>query len=255
MKKLSVILASLVLAATVSTPALAAIEVSGSAYVGVFDKYLWRGYDLSNGQPVAQGGINLSAGGFTLSYWSNVQLSNGNKPESAPGADDAIDWLDGDEVTETDITLDYSHDFGPVKMSVGDIYYNFNVPGSTHELYLGLTGNVLLSPTVKVYYDWDLANDLDMDGLYYTVGVSHSFDLGENLALGLGAAANYNDESPFVGDYNDWHNYELSASLAYAVTDQISITPSFVYSSAISDDAKENIDSEMLGGLTVSMSF
>lgn len=248
MKKLNVILATLVLAAAVATPALAAIEVSGSVYVGVLDKYMWRGIDLSNSQPVAQGGVNISAEGFTLSYWSNVQLSNG----CADGTDCA---LQSDEVTETDITLDYTHDFGPVKMSVGDIYYNFNVPGNTHELYLGLTGNVLLSPTAKVYYDWDVANDLDMDGLYYTLGVSHSFALMDGLSLGLGATAGYNDESPYIGDYTGWNNYELSASATYAITDQISITPSFVYSSPISDDAKEAIDSEMASGITVSLSF
>jgi uncharacterized protein (TIGR02001 family) len=251
MKKFSVILATLVLAAVVATPALAAIEVSGSVYAGVLDKYMWRGINLSSSQPVAQGGVNVSAGGFTLSYWSNVQLSNGCKDGDCP--------LQSDEVTETDITLDYSHDFGPVKLSVGDIYYNFNVPGNTHELYLGLTGNCLLSPTVKVYYDWDYANDIDADGLYYSVGVSHSFDLMDKLSLGLGATANYSDESPYLLSnddvYTGWHNYELSASATYAITDQISITPSIVYSSPISDDAKEAIDSETAGGVTVTFTF
>ena len=73
MKKLSLLLASLVLAATVlATPALAAIEVEGSAYVGYFDKYLWRGFDLSGGLPVVQGGVNLSAKGFV---WNTLVLS------------------------------------------------------------------------------------------------------------------------------------------------------------------------------------
>jgi len=248
MKKLIVIAFALTLAlVAVSTPALATIEVEGDAYVGVYDKYLWRGFDLSNGQPVAQGGVDISALGFTLSYWSNVQLSNGNTAD--------IDWLDGDEVTETDITLDYTHDFGPVSVSVGDIYYNFNVPGNTHEVYLGLTADVLLAPSLKIYYDWDIANELDMDGLYYSLGVSHSFDLMEKISLGLGATANYNDESPFVGEYSDWHNYELSASIDYAVTDQISVTPSFLFSSGISDDAKETIDSEMVAGVSVTLTF
>lgn len=247
MKKLSIVLATIVLATVVATPALAAITVGGSAYVGVYDKYLWRGFDLSNSQPVAQGGVNLSAGEFTLSYWTNVQLSSGNTAE--------IDWLDGDEVTETDITLDYTHDFGPVKLSVGDIYYNFNVPGNTHELYLGLAGNCLLSPTAKVYYDWDIAKDLDVNGLYYSFGVSHGFAPMDGLSLTLGAAANYNDESPYVGAYSDWHNYELTASASYAITEQISINPTFVYSSPISDEAKEAIDSEMVSGVSLALSF
>jgi hypothetical protein len=77
MKKTCLVL--IVLAAAMSalcSPGAAAIEVAGDAYVGVFDKYLWRGFDLSAGEPVAQGGINLTAGGFTLSYWTSVQLSS-----------------------------------------------------------------------------------------------------------------------------------------------------------------------------------
>lgn len=248
MKKFTVIAFAMVLALSVaSTPAQAAIEVEGSVYAGVFDKYLWRGFDLSNGQPVAQGGIDLSAKGFTLSYWSNVQLSSGNNDE--------VFWLDGDEVTETDITLDYTHEFGPIAVSVGDIYYTFNVPGSTHELYLGLAADVLLAPTFTVYYDWDLADELDMDGLYYSFGVSHGFDLLEKVSLGLGAAVNYNNESPFVGDYSDWHNYELNANLDYAITDQLAVSASFGYSSGISDDAKLAIDSETVAGITLSLAF
>ena len=36
-----------VLSLVVSTSAFAAIEVEGDAYLGVYDKYLWRGFDLS----------------------------------------------------------------------------------------------------------------------------------------------------------------------------------------------------------------
>jgi uncharacterized protein (TIGR02001 family) len=243
-----------------SVPAFAAIEVEGDVYAGFYDKYMWRGLNLSASQPVMQGGVDLSAGGFTLSFWSNVQLSNGNSPESSPGADDAVTNLDGDEVTETDITLDYTREFGPVSVSVGDIYYNFNVPGNTHELYLGISADVLLSPSFTVYYDWDYANDIDVDGLYYSFGVSHSFDLMEKLSLGLGAAANYSDESPYLLDgndevYSEWHNYELSSSLDYAINDQLSVSASFVFSEGLSDESRETLDSEMASGVSVTFSF
>ena len=77
MKKLvSVGIVLFVLSIAVSTSALAAIEVEGDAYLGVYDKYLWRGFDLSGSKPVAQGGIDVSAGAFTLSTWTNVQLSS-----------------------------------------------------------------------------------------------------------------------------------------------------------------------------------
>lgn len=256
MKKFIVVAFALTLAlVAVSSPALAAIEVEGDAYVGVYDKYLWRGFNLSEAQPVLQGGVDLSTHGFTLSFWSNVQLSNGNDVVNE------VDFLPSNEVTETDIVLDYTHEFDILSISVGDIFYNFNGAGaSTHELYLGLALDTILAPSFTVYYDWDLANASDEDyegnGLYYTFGVSHGFDLMENLALGLGATVAYNDESPYVSNsYSDWHNYELSASVDYAVTDQISVTPSFLFSEGISDDAKEAIDSELVAGVSVTLTF
>ena len=255
MKKFIVVAFALTLAMTaVSSPALAAIEVEGDVYAGIYDKYMWRGLNLSASQPVLQGGVDVSAKGFTLSYWSNVQLSDGCSSGDSGCA------LQSDEVTETDITLDYTHEFGPVSVSVGDIYYNFNVPGNTHELYLGVSADVLLSPSLTIYYDWDYANDIDADGLYYSLGVSHSFDLMENLSLGLGAAANYSDESPYLTDgmgevYSEWHNYELSGNLDYAITDQISVSASVVFSSGISDEAKETLDSETATGVSVTFAF
>jgi uncharacterized protein (TIGR02001 family) len=255
MKKLTVILATLVLAATVAAaPALAAIEVGGSAYVGYFDKYLWRGYDLSGGQPVVQGGVNLSTSGFTLSYWTNVQASS----------DEGMGLTAG-EASETDITLDYTYAINDlVSVSVGNIYYMLDEPlVNTNELYLGATFNTLLTPSFKVYYDWDEAEE---DGLFYTASISHAVPVGDMVTIGASALVSYNQESdyslpwvdPVTGvneSYSDWHNYELSAKADVKVTDQITITPSFIYSSPICDEAKDMIDSEVLGGVTVTMTF
>lgn len=246
MKKWHVMLASMILAATlVASPALAALEVEGGAYLGYFDKYLWRGVDLSGGTPVVQGGIDLSAKGFTLSYWTNIQT----KDDVVLGSE-----VNGGNATETDITLDYT--FSPVdklSVSVGNIWYALDGADDTKEVYLGLALDVPLSPEFKVYYDYDMAKE---NGLFYSVAVSHSVALSDKLSLDLGALVSYNDENYSVSeDYSDWHNYELSASLTYALTDQLSITPSFLFSSPISDEAKDAIDSEVLGGVTVSFSF
>jgi uncharacterized protein (TIGR02001 family) len=256
MKKWSVLLvAVLMIAATMVPAAQAAIEVEGDVYAGVFDKYMWRGQNLSNSQPVLQGGVDISALGFTLSYWSNVQLSSGKDFSS-------------DEVTETDIVLDYSFDVNDLlSVSVGNIDYTFNAEGNTHELYLGLGLNTLLSPAFTVYYDWDAADSFelpdgtieDVNGLYFDLSVGHTFELAENLGLNLGALVSYSDESPFVigaqKPWSDWNNYELSASVDYAVTDQITVSPSFLYSSGISDEAKRVIDTETVGGINVALTF
>jgi len=79
----------------------------------------------------------------------------------------------------------------------------------------------------------------------------------EKLGLSLGALVSYNDESPFVGVYSEFHNYELSAGLSYAVTDQISVDAYGIYSDAISDEAELAIgdDGESTGGVTVTLAF
>lgn len=242
MKKLIVIAFALALVA-VSTPALATIEVEGDAYVGVYDKYLWRGFDLSGGKPVAQAGVDLTAGNFTLSYWTNLQLSS-----------DAGEGYKSGEATENDIIIDYSRDLSElVSISVGNIYYMLDGLPDTNELYFSTALSTILEPAVTVYYDWDEAQG---DGLYFTASIGHSYELSDALGLSIGALVGYNQESDYaVGDYSDWHNYELSASIDYAVTDQLSVSPSFLFSSGISDDAKESIDSETVAGVSVTLTF
>jgi uncharacterized protein (TIGR02001 family) len=236
MKQLSMVLvALLVFVATLVPAAQAAIEVSGDAYVGYYDKYLWRGENLSESKPVVQGGVDLSTHGFTLSYWSNLQTHNG-------------------EMTETDVTLDYSYDINKLfSVSAGNIFYALDGVPDTNELYFGASVNTILSPAIKIYWDYDQAKD---DGYFITASVGHSFELMDKLGLNLGTLVSYNGASDYsVGDYHNWHNWELSASLDYAVNDQVSISPSFTYSIPISNAADDVIDDQILAGLNATLSF
>lgn len=240
MKKLTVVLVAL-LALSIAGQA-AAMEVSGDAYIGVFSKYLWRGFDLSGGLPVVQGGMDLSAKGVTLGYWSNYQTKND------PGT-----GLRAGEVNETDITLDYTKEIDKVSVSVGNIFYSLDGLNDTNELYLGVAIDTLLSPEFKVYYDYDEADEA---GLFYTLSIGHTIELAKGLGLNAGALVSYNQESDYsVGNYSDWHNYELSASLDYSPMENLTITPSVIFSEGISDAAKANIDSQLVSGLNVSYSF
>lgn len=246
MKKLFVILLVAIMVSAVSaTASLAAIEVEGDAYIGMFDKYLWRGYDLSGSEGVVQGGVDLTYKGFTLSYWTNVQAFDDTEENPI---------FEAGEATETDITLDYSFDLGElVSMSVGNIFYSLEGLKDTNELYVGATLNTILEPSVTVYYDYD---ECEEDGLFFAGSVGHGFDLAEGLSLSLGALVSYNQKSDYaVGNYSAWHNYELSAGVDFAVNDNISISPSFLYSAPISDQAKDAIDYETLTGVSVTFAF
>ncbi len=227
----------------VSTAAAIDLEVSGDVYGGVFDKYLWRGFDLSGSEPVFQFGADLSAAGFTLSYWSNLQIS-----------DDDAEGFESGEITETDITLDYTfnvHDL--VAVSVGNIFYQLEGLNDTNELYLGVGVDTLLAPTLTVYWDYDEAKE---DGYYVTASVGHTFQMMDALGVNLGLAVSYNGASDFaIGNYHDWHNYEAGISADYTIVDNLTVSPSFLYSSALSDDAKLAIDSEILAGVNLTLAF
>jgi uncharacterized protein (TIGR02001 family) len=244
MKKLTVLLvAVLLLGAGLATSAQAAIEVEGDVYVGLWDKYLWRGFDLSDGRPTIQGGIDLSTHGWTLSTWHNWQL------KSSPN------W-DSGELNETDVILTYAFDLGDmVSMTVGDIWYMIEGE-DTNELFVTATLNTLLSPNLKISYDWDGAEE---DGLFYSFDISHTFDLSQwlqNTGLNLGALVSYNQHADgTVADYAGWHNYELTASLDYALTDQLTISPIAWFSSGISSAAKEIIDTETAFALNLTFTF
>ena len=245
MKKLALMLiAVLLLGTTFTVSSQAAIEVEGDVYAGIWDKYMWRGFNLSNSRPTIQAGLDLSiASGWTLSTWHNWQLKSGT------------DYKSG-ELNETDVILTYAFDVGDmVSMSIGDIWYM--VDGKdTNEVFVTATLNTPLSPTLKISWDWDEAKE---DGLFYTFDISHSFDLGqwmENSSLNLGALVAYNQHSDYlVDDYAGWHNYELSASIDYALTDQLTISPIFIFSSGISSGGKNAIDTETAGALNLTFTF
>ena len=212
------------------TPAMAAVEVTGDAYVNYSSMYLWRGFDLSDSKSVIQGGMDLSAKGVTLSYWSNYNL-------------------DVSDLDETDFIVDYTFDASElVSVSVGHILYSLN-GDDTSEVYAGIALNTLLSPSLTIYYDYDaFAGDVFVAG-----SIGHSLDLQEGLSLSLGLLVSYADND----SYSDFHNAELSAGLDFAVTDQISISPSVIYSTPLSDDAEDlaGLDDEFMGGVTLTLSF
>jgi len=234
-KQITLALFALLILATSIIPSTAsAVDVGGDTYLGFSSMYLWRGDDLSSGDPVLQGGMDLSFKNVTLSYWSNFNL-------------------DSKELDETDIVLDYSVDLNELlSLSVGTIFYGLDGLDDTSELYVGISFKTILEPAFTIYYDFDeVAGDLFM-----TASIGHGLELGKGLSLGLGALIRYMETDTI----SDLHNFEVSAALDYAITEQITISPSLIYSAPLSDAADDfaygdGIDEEFMGGLTLTLSF
>jgi uncharacterized protein (TIGR02001 family) len=229
MQKFTLLIVALVLFVISTLPAVAAIEVEGDAYLSYNSMYLWRGADLSSGDAVMQGGMDLSFKGLTLSYWSNYSLENST-------------------LDETDIVLDYTFAAGElVNISLGHILYSVQGYDDTSEVYAGVSLNSILEPALTVYYDYDEA----AGDIFVTASVGHSIELSNDLSLSLGALASYKDSD----SYSELHNAEFSAGLDYAVTEQIALSPAVIFSTPLSDEAEADIEDEFMAGLTLTLSF
>lgn len=259
MKRISVFAAALVLtlasnviAAESAEPAAAGCcacpadpVVTGDVYVGPINKYLFRGNNLSkmdhgdsgfrSSDYAVQGGIDLYYKAFTLSYWGNMHNRN------VPGYKNA-------KVTETDLILDYAVPYtipgvDNLKFNVGSQYFAVDGIDDANEFYAKATYDTLLKPTVAVYWENLLATRA---GLFYTASISHKVPIERNVfALNLGALASYNQYNPnaawtptYDGVYSALHNFELTASLDYTPTANITITPNYMFSNALSGKAR-----------------
>lgn len=225
MKKLTVLLAAALLFAG-ATSALAEIKVEGSASVGVFSDYIWRGANFTgDANMVVQPSVTVGTGGFSVNWWGNMNENTG-------------------EMDEVDFTLDYSTELGPLAVSVGNILYNVDGVSDTNEVYLAVAPTTLpLDLKLTYFYDYD-----EFEVSYLILGLGKSFEIADKTSLSLGAAAGY-------FDFDYLNNAELTASLSYAFNDQLAITPSVLYSTPISDEAKDALDDEVVAGLTVALSF
>lgn len=204
-----------------------AAEVSGDVSVGVYDKYLWRGYDLSGDADfLVQPAVNLGFAGFSLGVWGNYN--------------EASEKLD-----EVDLTLEYGHDFSEeLSARVGHILYAVDAADDTAEVYAGVTLALPVAIDLDLFYDYDEEETWFLSG-----GVSKTVELVENLGLNLGVSAG-------VYDFDYLNQGELSASLDYALTEAITVTPSFLYSAPLSQEAKDaGVDDTVVTALTASYTF
>lgn len=233
--------------------------------VSALSQYVWRGFAYTKDSVVLQPSMTVGYQGFALNLWGNLDTDRWE------GTD-----VGSDNWTETDLTMSYSWTMGPASLSAGYIYYAldpFVSTSDTQEVFLSATLNTLLSPTLKVYRDFD-----HFAGWYATLGVSHALPIKDDISLTLGAqvsylaadeASSYADPDDASDEYNDFHDGLLSASVKIPVNQYVSITPQLYYSFPLSSDAKDLLkatnagaagigrnDADFVyGGVAVSLAF
>jgi len=219
-------------------------DTSGSASVGIFNKYVFRGYELSAGSVVIQPSAGITYNGFSASFWGNIDS------EENPTQNFVPDRPDERSFNETDLTLSYTYAIDKLSLTGGYIYYGTKYATETEELFVTVGYDTLLAPTLSVYRDIT-----EYAGTYVNIAISHSLTLVKDITLDLGASAGF-----FAGDNKYWKTFERStgdytgdeytalhdgmvkAGLTLPVTENISIQPVVQYWFPLSGKAKRTVD-------------
>ncbi|MBE0425253.1 MAG: hypothetical protein IBX72_01225 [Nitrospirae bacterium] len=228
------------------------IKTSGYASVDIMSNYVWRGQKLSNSW-VIQPSVGIAYGVFGINIWANYD------------SDSKIDEGDGHgEFTETDLTLSYTRSVDRWTFVAGYIYYALDGANDTQEAYLSAGYDILLNPTLTLYYDFDEGN-----GGFVVAAIGHSFKVAKDANWNLGASASYNINNKVMGfdkngeDFSNFYNAELSTSVEIRLWKAVSISPKLAYAFPLSNDAKEAIkkisddgDKDIFyGGVNITLSF
>jgi hypothetical protein len=250
-----------------AAPEAPAPAVTGTATIGVFNKYIFRGYELSKDSIVIQPGLTASLGGFSASVWGNIDSSQHSTQSFAP--DDHHKSFN-----ETDLTLGYAKSFGKLSLTGGYIYYGTKYADETEEVFGTVAYDMIGKPTLSIYRDIN-----KYLGTYLNFSLAHSIPLGSDVTLDIGASAGY-----MMGDSNYWktnqtatsgqtgskyqafHDGKLQAGLTIPITKKVSLVPVVQYWFPLSDKAKRHwgdvsynpngyLKSLFVGGASINYNF
>lgn len=211
----------------------------------IYSAYVWRGKALDK-HAVAQPSViatldGKEVGSFSLKFWSNWDLTQ--------KSGDSKETKTGGGINVFNVTPSYTKTFGPVGLTVGNIWYTFPGDGyprnskSTDELYTTVAyKNALATPSFSVYYDYrgvggGFLDDNPAKDLYARAALDKSVRLGDRWSAGGTLLAGYG-----TSHYNSvrYHSpdegladYETSVFVAYAITDTFSIGGKLAYTGLV----------------------
>lgn len=217
--------------------------ITGTAALGVFSKYIFRGYELSKDSVAIQPGLSASYGGFSASFWGNIDTKehatqNFTTPDS-PGHK---------SFNETDITLSYTKTFDKLSLTGGYVYYGTRYANETEEVFGTVSYDMIGKPTLSIYQDFSA-----YPGTYFNFSLAHSIKVYGETTLDLGASAGYEwgqgnywkTNNLTTGEktgskYSAFHDGKLQAGLTIPVTQKVSVVPIVQYWFPLSDKAKSH---------------
>lgn len=215
----------------------------------IYSAYVWRGKVLDK-HGVAQPSVIATldakeAGAFALKLWSNWDLSQRDADSKATKT--------GGGINVFNVTPSYTKTFGPVCLTVGNIWYTFPGDGypsnskSTDELFVTLAyKNAVATPSFSVYYDYrgvgqGFLDDNPAKDLYARAALDKSIRLSERVTAGgtvlLGGGTSHYNEVRYHSSDEGFADYQASVNLSYAVARGLSVGTTLAYTGLIGGDA------------------
>jgi len=211
--------------------------------------YMFRGVNvLGNGNGIywlnaGLGIVPWENGEFTANFWYGVgSWWNAANTQSRYG--------------EVDVSVGYSHSFGPLSLSTGWIYYYFpntvdafgNIPTSQNEIYFGAAydievGSITITPNATYYYnlgpEWGQGGGFAYGGSsFLNLGVSSEIPIAYDGAVALAPYTQFGYNFGFNSRYSDatyprfigGNNWQTGVALPIQFTSWFSVSPYIAYS-------------------------
>lgn len=237
--------ASLALCAALWAQAEEKSPLSLDARTDIYSAYVWRGKALDKhgvAQPSAIATLDAQeAGSFALKLWSNWDLSQ--------NSGDSKETKTGGGINVFNVTPSYTKSFGPLGVTVGNIFYTFPGDGypknskSTYELYTTVAyRNPVVTPSLSVYYDYrgvggGFLEDNPSKDLYARAALDKSFRLADRVTAGgtllAGYGSSHYNQVRYCASDEGLADYETSVFVSYAVTDSFSIGGKLAYTGLV----------------------
>ena len=218
-------IAALALACAGATSRAADVSMS----LDLASAYVFRGYTFSDSL-VLQPGLEIATP-VTVGVWGNLDTED-------YFADTSGQFIEIDIYAAYDIPLGLD----PFGMSVGYTEYTYPSTGgggdADREVNVGFSGDVLLAPTLDLYYGLDGLVD---KVLYVELGASHEIAITEEVACELGAVVAY--INPDDGE-SGFSHANLTAAIGYKMA-SLGVT----YIAQLDDDVLPDVTYDETGAI------
>ncbi len=211
----------------------AAHAVEGLSVTGSFDfesEYVFRGKRLTQAafQPSVEAGYAIGPGELYTGVWTSLPINSDNVGGVNQTQGNEINLYGGYAMPVTDmliVDLGFTYYWYPDAVGAGTGI------SRTREVYVGLQGDVLLSPAVYTYYDFDLSQIVVEGSIGYSLPLSDY--VGVPLSLDTAAYIGYLYAQAYNGNQRQvneprWQNGYIyaggSADLVYSISDNLSFS-------------------------------